>query len=141
MATMGFEYLRASGVSTTGATSPTSYIIDPGGVGTVKLYSVAYLPPATPVQTYTSRQTNMIDSVVPTLSTYVANSFTRTLTATFSPSGGNSTSILTVIVGYTDAGTGNYRALWMAAFDQAQTKDSLHRLVLNFTYTCGRVLA
>ena len=140
-ATQGYDFLSICAVNTSGSTSPAGDTIDPGKVEFLRLYSVAYLPPATPVQTYTSRQTNMIDGVAPTYSTYVANSFTRTMTFTFTPSDGNSTSLRTMIVSYTDSGTGNYRGLWIACFDENQTKDSLHRLVVNFTYTVGRVLS
>lgn len=141
VATQGFDFLNTCSVNTTGNTSPSSDTIDPGKVEFLRLYSVAYLPPATPLQTYTARQINMIDGIAPTYSTYVANSFTRIMTFTFTPSDGNSTSIRTMIVSYTDSGTGNYRGLWIAAFDENQTKDSLHRLVVNFTYTVGRVLS
>lgn len=71
------------------------------------------------------------------LATYVAGSFTRRKSVTFTVSEGNSTSIRSIwLTSSTQANNRGFRVL----LDAAETKDSAHRLTLRFDITWGRVL-
>lgn len=142
-ATLGIEYLLIRTITTSGLNDGGIVGFEPGQVESV--YLTPYAGAIQPVnQTGIPNAEDVNEAKVsPSYEAYVTNSFQCFTGSVFTPAIGNLTTIRSIFMGYRVGGGGanpdpsHARVL----FDQAQTKDSLHKLTVRFRWLISRTLS
>lgn len=134
----GWEYLDPEQVQSTGSSGGSN--CDPNGIEHIITSTRTTALPSVPSHVEVIYNTLNLELKAPVWETYVTNSFVAVMSATFDPSESNSTAIRSIWISYSDL-SGNNLCYYRILFNEAQTKDSLHRLVLRFQWSVSRVLA
>lgn len=143
-ATLGIEYLNIQEVTTTGSPSGLSVTgCEPGQFESCYLTPYAGAVAAVPIHVPNNAEDVNEAKVGPAYAAYVSQSFECFTNCVFTPAIGNRTDHRSIFIGYRVGGFGANPdpSHLRIRFDQAQTKDSLHKLTVRWRWVASRTLS
>jgi hypothetical protein len=143
-ATFGLEYLNIQEITTTGTPGSIAGVgCEPGQFESCYLTPYAGAIAAVPIHTINNAEDANEAKVSAAYAAYVQRSFECFTNCVFTPAIGNRTDLRSIFIGYRVGGFGaNPDPSHMRVrFDQAQTKDSLHKLTVRFRWVASRTLS